>query len=172
MLTILKGSRYPVIIILDEAGTFKIPVWLTTLLNVGIAVSDSSVESLLTLIQRTKSSCDLMNQNNRLLVAQHQYEQVASNIPMGLFRFRYDLDNNYIIDYVSPRIVELTGIARDRLETDIHAFMDIILPEDYDQYLGKARSSFRERKPVDIQVRVLVKGRLPADHAGTFQSSI
>ena len=58
------------------------------------------------------------------------YEDLVSNIPVGVYRFRMKAAGGWGFDFVSDRFCELTGLSREDILDNYETVFRLIYPDD------------------------------------------
>ncbi len=88
-----------------------------------------------------------------LAAAELRYRELVERIPAVVYVA--DLDSDYALRYVSPRIVELVGHPPDALLADRELWHGLVHPDDRARVLAARRRCFEEGATLDVEYRML-----------------
>ena len=83
-----------------------------------------------------------------------KFRTIAATIPGALFQF-CSRNGVWLVDYVSDRVFELTGVTAAEITQDIDTFISRIHPEDLDSFLASANAAIENLSPWHYEGRLV-----------------
>ncbi len=98
------------------------------------------------------------NAEQAVLKSKRQYDDLAANIPVGIYILRSTSEGAFALDYVSPRMAEMLDLSVECLLADGEAVYQVIHPDDLDGFVKLNQEGIQHRRPFDWKGRVLIEG--------------
>jgi len=92
-----------------------------------------------------------------ILKSKQQYDNLVSNIPVGVYVLHTKPEGTFALDYVSSRMAEMLGLSIERLLADASAIFEAIHPDDLEGFARLNQEGIYQKRPFDWKGRVLVK---------------
>jgi len=86
------------------------------------------------------------------------YEDLVSSVPLGVYRVSARAEGD-VLEYVSDRFCEVTGLSRQALLEDERRVLGIIHPEDRKSFLDANETAFEQRSQFLWEGRATVRGQ-------------
>ena len=86
------------------------------------------------------------------------YEDLVSNIPCGVYRFRMKASGGWKFDFVNRRFCDLTGLDREDVLNDHEKAFRIIHPDDLNTFISLNESAEKTLAPFMWEGRAIVHG--------------
>lgn len=86
---------------------------------------------------------------------EEQFRLLSSAVPGALFQFVLHRDNSHAIKFLSPGFTRLTGLPKEALDGDAHAYLERIHPEDRSAYLDSVTKAVSQHSVWDHEFRFL-----------------
>jgi two-component system, cell cycle sensor histidine kinase and response regulator CckA len=86
------------------------------------------------------------------------YEDLMSNIPVGVFRFTIRATGEWQFDFVNSRFCELTGLNREDVLNNYENAFRIIHPDDFPVFISLIESVEKNPAPFGWKGRIMVNG--------------
>jgi len=93
-----------------------------------------------------------------ILKSKQQFDNLVSNIPVGVYVLHSKPDNSFQLDYVSPKMAEMLDLSVACLISSGHAIFDTIHPDDLQGFKRLNQEGIEHKQPFDWKGRVVVKG--------------
>ncbi len=110
--------------------------------------------------ERKKMETELRESQAMLLKSKEQYDDLVSKIPVGIYLLRSFPDRSFVLDYVSPRMVEMLDTSLTELLSGAEKIYNIIYPEDRERFIKSNEDGIIVCKPFDWTGRIMYKGTL------------
>ena len=101
---------------------------------------------------RHEASEEALRESSRM------YEELLSNIPSGVYRFRIQASGVWGFDFVSSRFCELTGLTREDILNDYQVVFRIAHPDDLAGFISLNESVSKALTPFRWEGRIIVNG--------------
>ena len=88
--------------------------------------------------------------------SKHQYDLLASRIPVGIYLLRSMPDESFALDYASPRMAEMLNVNVESLLQNSETVFQAIHPDDRQGFIDLNLEGIRKMRPFDWT------GRFPA----------
>ena len=95
-----------------------------------------------------------------ILNSKHQYDNLVSKIPVGVYILKTKPDGTFALEYVSPRMAEMLDLSIESLLTDKETIFKAIHPDDLDGFARLNQEGIFLKRPFDWKGRVIVKGEV------------
>ena len=95
-----------------------------------------------------------------LLKGKQQYENLVSNIPVGIYILHTKPEETFVLDYVSQRVAEMLDISVENMLADGKKFFHSIHPDDLDGFTKLNQDGIQYKKPFNWKGRFLVAGKV------------
>lgn len=109
---------------------------------------------ILTITRDITESKDL---EGLILKSKQQYDNLVSNIPVGVYVLLTKPEGTFALDYVSSRMAEMLGLSIERLLADASAIFEAIHPDDLEGFVRLNQEGIHQKRPFDWKGRVVVK---------------
>jgi len=93
-----------------------------------------------------------------ILKSKQQYDNLVSNIPVGVYILRTKPEGTFALDYVSPRMAEMLDLSIENLITNSDAVFKAIHPEDLEGFVRLNQEGIQLKRPFNWKGRAVVKG--------------
>lgn len=93
-----------------------------------------------------------------ILQSKQQYDNLVSNIPVGVYILRSKPEGTYTLDYVSPKMAKMLGFSAEYLMSSGDAILDAIHPDDLESFVNMNQEGIKEKRPFDWIGRAIIKG--------------
>ncbi len=103
-------------------------------------------------MMRHEASEEALRESSRM------YEELLSNIPSGVYRFRIQASGVWGFDFVSSRFCELTGLTREDILNDYQVVFRIAHPDDLAGFISLNESVSKALTPFRWEGRIIVNG--------------
>jgi PAS domain S-box-containing protein len=87
------------------------------------------------------------------------YEDLVSNIPVGVYRFRMKAAGGWQFDFVNSRFCELTGLNREDVLDNYKTLFGVIHPADLPEFISLIESVEKNPAPFAWVGRITVDGQ-------------
>ncbi len=87
------------------------------------------------------------------------YEDLVSNIPVGVYRFRMKAAGGWQFDFVNSRFCELTGLNREDVLNNFETVFRLMHPDDLPAFISLIESVEKVPGPFAWEGRVIVDGQ-------------
>ncbi len=98
------------------------------------------------------------NTEESLRESLRMYEDLVSNIPSGVYRFRMKAAGGWAFDFVSSRFCELTGLNREDVLNDCETVFRLIHPDDLTEFIRLNESVAKTLAPFMWEGRITLHG--------------
>ena len=99
-----------------------------------------------------KATEDAFRESSRM------YEDLVSNIPVGVYRFRMKAAGGWGFDFVSDRFCELTGLSREDILDNYETVFRLIYPDDLTEFISLNKSVAKALTHFRWEGRIIVNG--------------
>ena len=103
-------------------------------------------------MMRHEATEDAFRESSRM------YEDLVSNIPVGVYRLRIQASGAWGFDLVSSRFCELTGLSREDILKDYQVVFRIVHPDDLAEFIRLNESVSKALTPFRWEGRIIVNG--------------
>lgn len=86
------------------------------------------------------------------------YEDLVSSLPLGVYRACARPEGDLVLEYVSDRFCEVTGLRRDAVLADVRKVFSIIHPEELAAFEQANLTSVQQRAPFFWEGRAIIGG--------------
>ncbi|WP_309640633.1 PAS domain S-box protein [Flavobacterium sp.] len=117
--------------------------------------SDDEINMLQILSSNITSAIERLDNENEIHQSEEKFRLLANNIPGTVYLSKYDEKWSKI--YLNDEIENLTGYPKADFLENKRYYIDLVHPEDIDEFLGVARKLFSERKKVHLAYRIIHK---------------
>ncbi|MCX5815968.1 MAG: CHASE domain-containing protein [Proteobacteria bacterium] len=93
-----------------------------------------------------------------LLNSKQQYDNLVSNVPVGVYIMRSTPIGAFAFEYVSPRVAEIFNVSAENFLADPQAGFQPIHPDDLDALVKLNQERFRQPQPFNWEGRAIVNG--------------
>lgn len=93
-----------------------------------------------------------------LLKSKQRYENLVSNIPVGVYILLTKPDETFTLDYVSPRMAEMLDLSSETLMSSGDAVFNAIHPDDLEGFARLNLEGIQKMQPFDWKGRALING--------------
>ena len=93
-----------------------------------------------------------------ILKSKQQYDDLVSNIAVGVYVLHTKPENTFALDYVSPRMAEMLDLSVESLIASGDAIFKAIHPDDLDGFIKLNQEGIHLKRPFDWQGRAVIKG--------------
>ncbi len=98
-------------------------------------------------------------ENKELILKSKQlYDNLVSNISVGVYVLRSKPDGSFVLDYVSPKMAEILDLSVERLITNVDIIFNVFHPDDLDGFVRLNREGIEKKQKFYWQGRAIVKG--------------
>lgn len=87
-------------------------------------------------------------------------DELLSNIPIAVYRFRMQASGVWSFDFVSSRFSELTGLNCGDILNDFEAAFSIIHPEEFPEFISLNKSAENNPVPFKWEGRAIIRGEI------------
>jgi PAS domain S-box-containing protein len=105
----------------------------------------------------TRDITDRKVMEELILKNKQQFDNLVSNIPVGIYILHTKPEGTYAFDYVSPRMAEMLGLSIEGLMGNANAIFDVIHPDDLEGVVRLNQEGIQQKRPFDWKGRVVVK---------------
>ena len=124
---------------------------------------------ILTITRDITESKDL---EELILKSKQQYDNLVSNIPVGVYVLLTKPEGTFSLDYVSPRMAEMLGLSIDRLLADASAIFESIHPDDLEGFARLNQEGIHQKRPFDWRGRVVVEENVKWLHISSLPQEL
>ena len=93
-----------------------------------------------------------------ILNSKQQFENLVSNIPVGVYILRTTPEGSFALDYVSPRMAEMLDLNIESLNTNAETVFKAIHPDDLEGFVKLNQEGIQKKQPFDWKGRAIIKG--------------
>ena len=87
-----------------------------------------------------------------------QYDDLVSNIPVGVYILRSKPEGTFALDYVSPKMAEMLDLSIESLTSSGDAIFKAIHPDDLEGFIRLNEKGIQQKRSFDWKGRVVIKG--------------
>jgi len=95
-----------------------------------------------------------------ILKSKQQYENLVSNIPVGVYILLTKPEGTFMLEYVSPRMAEMLDLSIEYLTSSSDAIFKAIHPDDLDSFISLNQEGIQKKQPFDWKGRATIKGNV------------
>jgi len=107
-----------------------------------------------------------------ILNSKQQYDNLVSNIPVGVYVLHTKPEGTFTLDYVSPRMAEMLGLSIESLIANASVIFEAIHPDDLEGFVRLNQEGIQYKWPFDWKGRVLVKDDVKWLHISSLPQDI
>jgi len=89
-----------------------------------------------------------------------QYDDLVTNIPVGVYKFRMKGDGSMSLDYISPRLCNMIGVKEEDAYRDVKNTFKIIHPDDFGRFIKLIEESYTTRQNFLWEGRSIVNDKV------------
>ena len=93
-----------------------------------------------------------------ILKSKQQYDDLVSNIAVGVYILHTKPEGTFALDYVSPRMAEMLDLSIESLIASGDAIFKAIHPDDLEGFIRLNQEGIQLKRPFDWQGRAVIKG--------------
>jgi PAS domain S-box-containing protein len=93
-----------------------------------------------------------------ILKSKQQYENLVSNIPVGVYILRTKSEGTFALDYASPRMAEMLDLSIESLNANAENVFKAIHPDDLEGFVRLNQEGIQKKQPFDWKGRAIIKG--------------
>lgn len=93
-----------------------------------------------------------------ILKSKQQYDDLVSNIAVGVYVLHTKNEDTFTLDYVSPRMAEMLDLSIESLIASGDAIFKAIHPDDLEGFIKLNQEGIRLKRSFDWQGRAIIKG--------------
>jgi len=93
-----------------------------------------------------------------ILQSKQKYDNLVSNIPVGVYVLHSKPEGTYALDYVSPKIAKMLDLSVESLMSSGDAIFKAIHPDDLEGFVRMNQEGFQQKRPFDWKGRAVIKG--------------
>ena len=106
----------------------------------------------------TRDITERKQMEEQILKSKQQYDNLVSNIPVGVYILRTKPEGTFALDYVSPRMAEILDLSIETLMASGDAVFKAIHPDDLECFVRLNEEVLQKKQPFDWKGRALIKG--------------
>lgn len=95
-----------------------------------------------------------------ILQSKKRYDNLVSNIPVGVYVLHTKPDGAFKLDYVSPKMAEMLDISIESLISRGDAIFKALHPDDLEDFARLNQEGIQQKRPFKWKGRVVVKGKI------------
>lgn len=95
-----------------------------------------------------------------ILQSKKRYDNLVSNIPVGVYVLHTKPDGAFKLDYVSPKMAEMLDISIESLISRGDAIFKALHPDDLEDFARLNQEGIQQKRPFNWKGRVVVKGKI------------
>lgn len=99
-----------------------------------------------------------------LLNRKHQYDDLVSKIPVGVYILHTKPDGAFALDYASPRMAQMLNLSVESLLADNHTIFKAIHPDDLDGFRTLSQDGIFQHRPFNWKGRIVADGNIKWMH--------
>jgi PAS domain S-box-containing protein len=107
-----------------------------------------------------------------ILQSRHQFDNLVSNIPVGVYILRSKTEGTYALDYVSPKMEIMLDLSSESLMSSGDAILKIIHPDDLEDFVRMNREGIQQKRPFDWKGRAVIKGAIRWLHISSLPQEL
>jgi len=107
-----------------------------------------------------------------ILKSKQQYDNLVSNIPVGVYVLLTKPEGTFALDYVSPRMAEMLGLSIDSLIADASVIYKAIHPDDLEGFIRLNQEGIEKKRPFDWKGRIVLKGDVKWLHISSLPQEL
>jgi PAS domain S-box-containing protein len=112
------------------------------------------------ILTMTRDITDRKKMEELILKSKQQYENLVSNIPVGVYILLTNAEGTFTLEYVSPRMAEMLDLSIEYLMSSGDAIFKAIHPDDLDSFVRLNQEGIQQKKPFDWKGRTIIKGNV------------
>ena len=110
------------------------------------------------ILTMTRDITERKKMEELILKSKQQYENLVSNIPVGVYILRTNPEGQFSLDYVSPRITEMLDLSIEDLMTSADTIFNAIHPDDLEGFVKLNQEGIQLNRPFDWKGRTIIRG--------------
>jgi PAS domain S-box-containing protein len=95
-----------------------------------------------------------------ILKSKQQYDNLVSNIPVGVYVLHTKPEGTFTLDYVSPRMAEMLGLSIESLISNASVIFEAIHPDEVEGFARLNQEGIQQKKPFNWKGRVVVNDNI------------
>ena len=117
--------------------------------------TEDEINILQILSSNISSSLEQLDNENEILQSEEKFRLLANNIPGTVYLSNYDEKWSKI--YLNDEIEKLTGYPKSEFLEKKRYYIDLVHPDDIEDFADVARKLFNERKKIHLTYRIIHK---------------
>ncbi len=101
---------------------------------------------------------DRKHMEELILQSKHQYDNLVSNIPVGVYVLRSKPKGTFAHDYVSPKMANMLDLSIESFMASGDAIFKAIHPDDLEGFVRSNQEGIQLKRPFDWKGRAIVQG--------------
>ena len=106
----------------------------------------------------TRDITERKQMEEQILNSKQQYDNLVSNIPVGVYILRTKPEGTFALEYVSPRMAEMLDSSIESLLTSADTVFKAIHPDDLEGFAKLNLEGIQQNRPFDWKGRIIIKG--------------
>jgi len=106
----------------------------------------------------TRDITERKQMEEQILNSKQQYDNLVSNIPVGVYILRTKPEGTFALEYVSPRMAEMLDLSIESLLTSADTVFKAIHPDDLEGFAKLNLEGIQQNRPFDWKGRIIIKG--------------
>ena len=117
--------------------------------------SDDEINTLQILSSNIASSIERLDNENEIHQSEEKFRLVANNIPGTVYLSNYDEKWSKI--YLNDEVEKLTGYPKSDFLENKRYYIDLVHPDDTEEFINVARKLFNDKKKIHLTYRIIHK---------------
>lgn len=89
-----------------------------------------------------------------------QYDDLVTNIPVGIYKFRMKPDGSMSLDYISPRLCKMIGVKEEDAYRHIMNAFKVVHPDDFSRFMELIEESYNTKQNFLWKGRTIIEGQV------------
>ena len=127
---------------------------ITALLSADIIILNNEPHLLII----TRDITERKQMEEQILNSKQQYDNLVSNIPVGIYILRTKSEGTFALEYVSSRMAEMLDLSIESLLSSADTVFKAIHSDDLDSFVRLNQEGIQKKRPFDWKGRAIIKG--------------
>jgi PAS domain S-box-containing protein len=107
-----------------------------------------------------------------ILQSKQQYDNLVSNIPVGVYVLHSKPDSTFALDYVSPKMAKMVGLSVESLMSSGDIIVKAIHPDDQAGFVRMNQEGIQQIRPFDWKGRAVIEGDIRWLHISSLPQEL
>ena len=93
-----------------------------------------------------------------ILLSKQRYDNLVSNIPVGVYVLHSKPDSTFALEYISPKMAKMVGLSVESLMSSGDSLFKAIHPDDQESFMRMNQDGIQQKRSFDWKGRIVDEG--------------